>query len=158
MHSGRLYTLGLTLEVEKQEVHREASEHEQEDVQEFHLGVVNDGCQHQVEGHQEHDDRDEGGNLVSVVKIPCLYSQVQETGEGGSIGEPGQEAQEVHKGAEVSWDDQQQSHSRGEDQGWRWGKSMHMNHGHKLGHVAFSGRCIAHATAAEEPPIDSAKC
>lgn len=63
MHSGRLYTLGLTLEVEKQEVHREASEHEQEDVQEFHLGVVNDGCQHQVEGHQEHDDRDEGGNL-----------------------------------------------------------------------------------------------
>lgn len=32
MHSGRLYTLELTLEVEKQEVHREATEHEQEDV------------------------------------------------------------------------------------------------------------------------------
>lgn len=63
MHSGRLYALGLTLEVEKQEVHREATEHKQEDVQELNLGMVNDGCQHQIERHQEHDGRDEGGNL-----------------------------------------------------------------------------------------------
>lgn len=107
MHSGRLYALGLTLEVEKQEVHREATEHKQEDVQELNLGMVNDGCQHQIERHQEHDGRDEGGNLVSMGKILCLYSQIQETGEGGSTDEPGQEAQEVHKGAEVSWNDQQ---------------------------------------------------
>lgn len=32
MHSGCLHTLGLTLEVKKQEVHWEATEHEQEDV------------------------------------------------------------------------------------------------------------------------------
>lgn len=69
MRSGRLYTLGLALEVEEQEVHWEATEHEQEDVQEFHLGMVDDGGQYQVERHQEHDGRDEGGDLQTHKEV-----------------------------------------------------------------------------------------
>jgi hypothetical protein len=41
--------------------------------------------------------------------------------------------QEVYNGAEVSWDDQGQSHSCGEHQGRSWCEAMHMNHGQQLG-------------------------
>lgn len=41
--------------------------------------------------------------------------------------------QAVHGGAEVSQDDQDQSHCRGEHHGWRWCEAMHVNHGQKLG-------------------------
>lgn len=69
MHGGGLHTFGLTLEVEKQEIHQEATEQEEEDVQEFHLGVVDNGGQHQVERHQEHDGRKEGGNLQMAQRV-----------------------------------------------------------------------------------------
>lgn len=92
MHGGGLQTFGLTLEAEKQEIQQKATEQEEEDVQEFQLGVVDNGGQHQVERHQQHDGRKAGGNLVSVRKILCLHSQVQEAAKGGSRGEPGEEA------------------------------------------------------------------
>lgn len=66
MPSGCLHAFELTLEVEKQEIHQEATEQEEEDVQGFHLRMVDNGCQNQVERHQEHDGRNEGGNLQRV--------------------------------------------------------------------------------------------
>lgn len=66
MEGGHLQILGLTPEVEKQEIDQEATEQEQEDVQELYLGMVNDGCQHQVERSKEHDGRDDGGDLQWV--------------------------------------------------------------------------------------------
>lgn len=47
--------------------------------------------------------------------------------------------QEVHDGAEASWDDQDQSHCRGKHQGRSWCEAMHMNHGQKLGLGAKPG-------------------
>lgn len=69
MRRGRLHALGLTPEVEKQEIHQEATEQEAEDVQEFCLGVVDDGCQHQVERYQEHDGGNEGGDLQRAQRV-----------------------------------------------------------------------------------------
>lgn len=69
MHGGGLHTFGLTLEAEKQEIQQEATEQEEEDVQEFHLGVVDNGGQHQVEGHQQHDGRKAGGNLQRAQRV-----------------------------------------------------------------------------------------
>lgn len=63
MQGGRLQTLGLVLEVDKQEVDQESAEQEQEDVEELDLRMVDDGCQHQVERSKEHDDGDDGGDL-----------------------------------------------------------------------------------------------
>lgn len=63
MHGGSLHAFGLTLEAEKQEIHQDATEQEEEEVQEFHLGVVHNRSQHQVKRHQEHDGRKAGGNL-----------------------------------------------------------------------------------------------
>lgn len=47
--------------------------------------------------------------------------------------------QEVHDGAEVSWDDQDQSHCGGKYQGRSWCEAMNMNHGQKLGLGAKPG-------------------
>ena len=63
IQGGHLQTPGLAVEIDKQEIDRDATEQEQEDVQELNLGVVDDGRQHQVERSKEHDDRDDGGDL-----------------------------------------------------------------------------------------------
>lgn len=68
-HGGGLHTFGLTVEAEKQEVQQEATEQEEEDVQEFHLGVVDNGGQHQVERHQQHDGRKAGRNLQRAQRV-----------------------------------------------------------------------------------------
>lgn len=47
--------------------------------------------------------------------------------------------QEVHDGAEASWDDQDQSHCGGKYQGRSWCEAMNMNHGQKLGLGAKPG-------------------
>lgn len=47
--------------------------------------------------------------------------------------------QEVHDGAEVSWDDQDQSHCGGKHQCRSWCEAMHMNHRQKLGLGAKPG-------------------
>lgn len=60
---GSLQTLGLVLEVDKQEMDQESTEQAQEDVQELYLGITDDGCQHHTEGSKEHDGRDDGGDL-----------------------------------------------------------------------------------------------
>lgn len=63
MCSGCFHTFGLALKAEKQEIHQEATEQEEKDIQGFHLGMVDNECQYQVERHQEHDGRNEDGNL-----------------------------------------------------------------------------------------------
>lgn len=63
MQGGHLQTPGLAPEVDEQEIDREATEQEQKEVQELHLGMVEDGCQHQVERGKEHDGRDDDGDL-----------------------------------------------------------------------------------------------
>lgn len=72
MQGSRLQTLGLALEVDKQEIEQESPEQEQEDVQELYLGITDDGCQHHIEarstmaemmvgtcnGHRDLDDEE----------------------------------------------------------------------------------------------------
>lgn len=58
MQRGHLQTLGLVLEVDKQEIDQESTEQRQEDVQELYLGMADDGCQHQAERSKEHDGAD----------------------------------------------------------------------------------------------------
>lgn len=47
--------------------------------------------------------------------------------------------QEVHDDAEVSREDQGQSHCRGEHQGWSRCEATHVNHGQQLGLEAKPG-------------------
>lgn len=69
IQGGHLQPLGLASEIDKQEIDRDATEQEQEDVQELGLGVLNNGCQHQVERSKEHDDRDDGGDLPETQRL-----------------------------------------------------------------------------------------
>ena len=62
MQVGCLQAPGPALEVDKEEVEQEPTEQEQEDVEELRLGMVKDGCQHQVERSKEHDGREDGGD------------------------------------------------------------------------------------------------
>lgn len=59
-----------------------------------------------------------------------------------SLGGESHLPQEVHDGAEVSWNDLDQSHGHGEHQGWSWYEAMHMNHGQKSG-LGNKVRCKA---------------
>lgn len=63
MQGDHLQTLGLVPEVDKQEIDREATEQEQEDIQELWLGMGHDGRQHQVDRCKDHGGRDDDGDL-----------------------------------------------------------------------------------------------
>lgn len=63
MQSDSLQEAGVALEAHQGEVKNDAAEHEQNDVEELDLGLVDDGSQHQVHGRHQHNYGDDNRDL-----------------------------------------------------------------------------------------------
>lgn len=85
MQGDHLQTPGLVPEVDKQEIDREATEQEQEDIQELWLGMGHDGHQHQVDRCKDHGGRDDDGDLQGQRDLDDEDMPGRGTGHLGSV-------------------------------------------------------------------------